>query len=109
MSPRAGERPILTPIVTRALLHTVTNIGQLSRDEINQLERAIRHGILAKGKGGPYPALKTVYARFGFDFEQERREWVAYMMRLHELETSGRRIEALELMKAGPDSKETNA
>lgn len=63
----------LAEIVMRALLSTVTNIGQLSESEVRELDGAFRRGHLAKGKGGAFPVAKTVWAHPGFDFEADRR------------------------------------
>jgi len=73
---------ILTPIVLRALASPVTDIGQLTRAEKLELERAVRSGILAKGQGGAFPILKTVYAVVGHDFAAERASWIAYWKQL---------------------------
>ena len=72
----------IPPIVKRAMLDTVTDIGQLTAQELNQLTQAVRKGYIAKGRGGPYPALKTVYALPGFDFAENRRQWIEFMMSL---------------------------
>ena len=64
----------LPEIVARALKQTVTDIGQLTKKEIQDLEKYVRKGILEKGKGGPYPKLKNVYALKGFNFESHREE-----------------------------------
>jgi hypothetical protein len=61
-------------IIRRALRVPIVNIGQLTTQEQYQLNKAVLSGKLSKGKGGPYPALKTVYARRGFDFESDRKE-----------------------------------
>ncbi len=63
---------ILTPIVKRALVETVTDIGQLTPAQLRELNDAVDAGYLAKGKGGPYPKSKIVYAHPGFDFAAER-------------------------------------
>ena len=81
-------KPILTLIVERAMVETVTSIGQLTHRETLELERAVRHNYLSKGKGGPYPVLKTVYAHPGFDFEADRRFYVDRAMRMADLEKS---------------------
>ncbi|HDY86701.1 MAG TPA: hypothetical protein ENH82_01130 [bacterium] len=64
----------MTPdIVKRALTETVTNIGQLSKHEIYILNKYVKKGWLSKGRGGPFPALKTVWAVPGYDFKEQRR------------------------------------
>lgn len=50
---------------------------------MRELNYAVKHGVLAKGKGGPFPILKTVYAVPGFDFRADREAGVAEMMRAH--------------------------
>ena len=64
----------LPEIGARALKQTVTDIGQLTKKEIQDLEIYVRKGILEKGQGGPYPKLKNVYALKGFDFQSHRIE-----------------------------------
>lgn len=76
----------LDPIIKRALLDTITDIGQLTPAERQTLNRAVKRGWLAKGKGGPYPILKTVYAHSGFDFAAHRAQHVAEMKFLHSMD-----------------------
>jgi len=64
-------------IITRALLHTVTDIGQLSAIDVRTLNHAVKKGLLSKGKGGGFPRLKTVYARPGYDFKTARARLIA--------------------------------
>lgn len=71
----------LPEIITRALTQTVTDIGQLTKKEIQDLEKYVRKGILEKGKGGPYPKLKNVYALKGFNFQNHRIESTARLQR----------------------------
>ena len=68
-------REILPEIVRRAMVETVTDIGQITHQQRLELNRAIRHGYLSKGKGGSFPALKTVYACPTFDFAADREAW----------------------------------
>lgn len=63
---------MMTDIVMRAMVYTVTSIGQLSKAEIRELDTAVRKGWISKGKGGAFPILKTVYAHPGFDFAADR-------------------------------------
>lgn len=70
-------------IVKRAMVYTVTNIGQLSADEMRELKRAVRKGWLSMGKGGPFPILKTVYAHPGFDFAADRAHYVCEFQMWH--------------------------
>lgn len=73
-------------IIERAMLHTITDIGQLTSEETRELNKAVKKGWLSKGKGGPFPILKTVYALPGFDFVADRQREVAYMTYLHSLD-----------------------
>jgi hypothetical protein len=76
----------LTLIIKRALVETVTDIGQLSKEELRDLNNAVKRGWLSKGKAGPFPMLKTVYAVPGFDFAQSRKDAVDYMMKVAEFD-----------------------
>lgn len=77
----------LPKIVMRAMEHTVIDIGQLTADEISTLESYVQKGYLSKGKGGPYPVKKTVYAHPGYDFAGARS--VAINQLLAECEAIG--------------------
>jgi len=59
-------------IVRIAMRKTVINIGQLTPEEVTALEAYVKKGWLAKGQGGGYPILKTVYAHPGYDFDAAR-------------------------------------
>lgn len=74
------------PIVTRALIDTVTNLGQLTKVQIRALDKAVRDGHLVKGKGGPFPMAKTVWAPVGYDIQAARDADVADMMRLAQMD-----------------------
>jgi len=83
-----ARKEILTAIVKRAMIETVTDLGQFGRDEAGriqkrELEYAVKHGVLCKSKGGPFPILKTVYAIPGFDFSAQREQAIAEMRRAH--------------------------
>lgn len=80
----------LPEIVRRALVETVCDIGQLSRSEIYQLNKYVRKGWLSRGKGGPFPILKTVYACPGFDFNASRERYVSHLMTLVKLDQIAR-------------------
>jgi len=67
-------------IVRRAIVHSVTDIGQLSPAERRDLMRHVRAGYLEKGKGGPFPILKTVYAVRGYPFAAARQHAIAEMI-----------------------------
>jgi len=88
----------LPEIIKRALTQTVTDIGQLSTQERRTLASYVRRGHLSKGKGGPYPMIKTVYAVSGFDFAAHRQAHVNYMMHLAELDRQelGKRLSPLK-------------
>lgn len=76
----------LPAIVKRALVDTVTDIGQLSPAELRQLNKYVKRGWLSKGRGGAFPVLKTVYACPGFDFAASRQMYVDRAMRLAALD-----------------------
>lgn len=73
-------------IVKRAALHTITDIGQITPQDKRQLNKYIKLGMLTKGKGGPYPRLKIVYAIKGHDFISERKEWIKEVIRISDYE-----------------------
>jgi len=66
----------LPQIVKRALVEGITDIGQLSKADINTLNSYVKKGWLSKGKGGPFPMLKTCYAFPGFDFAGHRQAMI---------------------------------
>ena len=76
----------LPPIVKRALVETVTDIGQLSKSDLYQLNKYVKCGWLSRRKGGPFPMLKTVYACPGFDFVASRERYVNAAMAVYEIE-----------------------
>lgn len=76
----------LPEIVRRAMVETVTDIGQLSKTEIYQLNKYVKRGWLSRGKGGPFPILKTVYAHRDFDFDADRQRYVDAAMAAYEVE-----------------------
>lgn len=73
-------------IVKRTLVETVTDIGQLSPSGRYQLNKYVKRGWLSRGKGGPYPLLKTVYARPSFDFAASRDCYVEAAIAVYEVE-----------------------
>lgn len=81
-----SETSELPEIVKRVMVGTVTDIGQLSKSEIYQLNKYVKKGWLSRGKGGPFPILKTVYACPGFDFEASREQYVAAAMAAYDIE-----------------------
>ena len=64
-------------IVSKTRRRAVTYIGQLSAADKKALQKAVKSGLLVKGIGGGYPALKTVYARPRFDFAGNRKKELA--------------------------------
>lgn len=76
----------LPEIVKRALVETVCDIGQLSDCEIRTLNKYVKRGWLSKGKGGPFPILKTIYAHPGFDFAANRQREVDAAFAIAEME-----------------------
>lgn len=84
----------LPPIVKRALVETVVNIGQLSDSEVRTLNKYVKRGWLSRGKGGPFPKVKTVYAHPGFDFTADREFYVRRAMKLAELDRQAAEVRA---------------
>lgn len=78
--------PELPEIVRRAMTETVVNIGQLTASEQRTLDRYVEKGWLSKGKGGPYPILKTVWAFPGYDFALWRQRYVDHLLTLARLD-----------------------
>jgi hypothetical protein len=81
---------MLPEIVKRAMSDTVTDIGQLTSAEIKTLDAYVKKGYLSKGKSGPYPVLKTVWACPGYDFDKAREAAVNSL--LAECESLGERV-----------------
>jgi hypothetical protein len=63
---------MIPEIVKRAMTQNVTDIGQLSAEEVRTLNQYVKKGYLSKGKGGVFPAVKTVWAVPGYDFAEAR-------------------------------------
>jgi len=82
----------LPEIVKRALSDTIVDIGQLSKKDKNTLNRYVKKGWLDKARGGPFPALKTVYAHPGYDFTGARQEAIDQAHRLLKAEKECRLI-----------------
>ncbi len=80
----------LPRIVGWALVHTVVDLGQLSKLDKKILNRYVKKGWLAKGRGGPFPALKTVYAHPDYDFALHRQEALDELHALAVAEKAGR-------------------
>lgn len=76
----------LPEIIRRALIETVVDIGQLSKSEIYQLNKYVKKGWLSKGKGGPFPRMKTMYAHPSFDFVADREREIDHAMAICDLE-----------------------
>ena len=73
-------------IIRRALVETVCDIGQITTQEKRILNKYIKRGWLSKGKGGPFPMMKTMYAHRDFDFVADREREVEHAMALAELD-----------------------
>jgi hypothetical protein len=73
---------IITPLILRAIQKPIACIGQFSDAERRELDRAVKKGWLSKGKGGPFPIIKTVYAHPGFDFAADRQASIDEMMEI---------------------------
>jgi hypothetical protein len=69
----------LTDLIKQALTQTVIDIGQIDAKQKRELNAAVKAGVLDKGKGGPYPNLKTVWACKGFNFVQNRQDSINIM------------------------------
>jgi hypothetical protein len=63
-------------LIQRAIAKSITDIGQLSKEEKRLLNKYVRNGTLVKGKGGPFPIPKMVYAAPGYNFQEERNRLV---------------------------------
>ena len=77
---------MMPEIVKYALVYTVVDIGQLTSEQRRDLKSAVKVGHLSKGKGGPFPILKTVYAHPGFDFAADRESHIAEMREAIEID-----------------------
>lgn len=51
----------------------VEDIGQIGKDDLRLLNKAVKAGVISKGKGGEYPVIKTVFAPKGFNFIRHRQ------------------------------------
>lgn len=78
----------MTDIVKRAMVYTVTDIGQLTETERRELKNAVKRGWLSNGKGGAFPIAKTVYAHPGFDFAADRAHYVREFQMWHALDVA---------------------
>ncbi len=63
-------------IIHRALNTSITDIGQLTKKELRDLNKAVKKDILTKGRGGIFPIPKTVYAKKGYDIAGARKQGV---------------------------------
>lgn len=80
----------MTPLILRAIRQPIACIGQFSDKERRELDRAVKKGWLSKGKGGPFPIIKTVYAHPGFDFSADRQSSIDEMMDLYHMDQKRR-------------------
>lgn len=81
---RDKSKNVLSKWVRQALTSRTVDIGQLSAEDRRDLDRAVKQGLLVKGRGGGFPLLKTVYAAPGYDFQGEREKAIAELRRLAE-------------------------
>ncbi len=81
-------RNVTQSIVARALSETITDIGQLTNDELRALRNAVKSGVLDKGKAGGYPAIKTVYASKGYNFTAARKRAEAMLDYWHSIDVA---------------------
>ena len=72
--------------INQALTETLPDIGQIDGPTKAALDRLVKQGYLSKGKGGPFPALKTVYAVAGYDFIADRNREVELAMMICEID-----------------------
>lgn len=70
----------------------ITNIGQLSKEEIRELEKLVRRGKIQKGKGGHFPKEKTVYAPLNFDIKTDRQKAYEEMLLLQQYEPNWKKL-----------------
>ena len=77
---------MLPEIVKRALVEPICDIGQLTAKDKYTLNKYVKKGYLSKGRGGPFPKIKTLYARPDFDFAADRNYEINQALALHELE-----------------------
>jgi hypothetical protein len=52
----------------------ITAVGQLTKKQTNQLNRAAKKGLIQKALGSPFPKAKTVYAPLGYDIYEDRQK-----------------------------------
>lgn len=65
---------------------TVVSIGQLTPDDVKALNKAVKAGVLEKGKGGGFGIIKTVYGKPGTDFAGERNTAINKLKAIGSLE-----------------------
>ena len=63
-------------ITRRAILETITDIGQLSDSELKELNHFVKKGFLKKTKAGCFPTLKTVYSLPSVDTLKIRQDYI---------------------------------
>jgi hypothetical protein len=68
-------------LVAEASSNGIRFIGEFSKEHRRALDRAVRNGVLARDKGGPYPRLVTCYNAPGHDFAAERARLIEEMLR----------------------------
>lgn len=75
------------PIVQTAHRSPIADMGQLSHEQKNALESAVKKGLLKKGKGGGFPIAKTVYAHPSYDIAGEHQRQVSHLRAIAGLES----------------------
>jgi len=70
-------------VVKVAMVSTVTDLGQLSKQQLRDLNKFVAAGVLIKGKGGPFPKEKTVYALVGHDIKANRERMVKAILQMN--------------------------
>ena len=58
----------------------ITSIGQLTKKQVMQLNRAVKKGLIKKGLGGGFPKAKTVYTPLNYDIPGERKKEVDILL-----------------------------
>ena len=76
--------PEIPEIVQNAMNDPITDIGQLTEQQLRDLNKFVKTGVLIKGKGSIFPQAKTVYAKKGYDIRGERERGLKELIQEHE-------------------------
>jgi hypothetical protein len=76
---------MIDEIISGGIVH---NIGQIEKNDLRLLDKAVKAGMISKGIGGEFPALKNVYAPNGFDFTKHRNAVVDLVDKVNENQIS---------------------